>query len=476
MNKQKGMATLLTSIMLIVIITLMAFWGARGSIVEQQSANNAYLTQIAFQNAEQGRVLFMSNIKAYLNTNPTSQWSVALSTAQGTTNSTNSAKFLVAYQIEADGVTATLSSTGFSIGGTTRKVSQRISYAAGGVGNKPAALNSLGDISLSGSTEATSVTAGGQVNLLKQDSVQGAVEGNSNKFQVVMQDINGNIVHRGMTTDEYFMYYFGGLCPVAKAAYATDITKAADCKAEAKLTVQNNQTKGYVCESACGNVDISQLYSTGKRIFWLSSGGIDHLQTVGSEDDPVLIFVMGIPDDSNTAKINAGSTIYGVLYVDITTRPSDCSCYAKDTVTSNNSNVYTWSSTVYGLDDTIQKSVCTAELCAVATNKCIPIHPTSSLKVGNTSTCPYSINVLSSSSETPVKVEILGDWNAGGSGNATFNGAVISSGNVSVTGNASYLQNSSKVTDKIFGTDTAAGIAAPPVLSVAQNSWTDMLN
>lgn len=474
MNKQKGMATLLTSVILCVIITLIVFWGARGSIIEQQSANNSYLTQVAFQNAERGRALFFSNIASEV-AKPAAQFATALSSAQGTTNGASAASgtYSVAYAIS--GSTATLTSTGFSIGGTTRKVSQRISLTTGGAGNKPAALNSLGDIALGGSTDATSVIAGGQVTLQKQDSVTGAVESNSNKLQVVMQDKSGDIVHRGMTTDEYFMYYFGGLCPVAKAAYATDITKATDCKSEAKLTVKNNQATGYVCESACGDVDISQLYGTGKRIFWLSSGGIDHLQTVGSENDPVLIFVMGIPDDSKTAKINAGSTIYGVLYVDVITKPSDCSCYAKDTVTSKSSKIYTWSSTVYGLDGTVQKSVCTDELCQKATNQCTPFHPTSGLNVGNTSTCPYSINVLSGTSQTPVKVEILGDWDAGGSGNATFNGAVISSGNISVTGNASYLQNSTKVTDKIFGTDTVAGIANPPVLSVAQNSWSDML-
>lgn len=475
MNKQKGMATLLTSVILTVIITLLVFWGARGSIVEQQSANNTYLTQVAFQNAEQGRALFLSNINSYMAANPSTTFDSALSSAQGTTNSAASSKFSVEYQ-KNDSVTATLTSTGTSVGGTTRKVSQRISFAAGGGGNKPAALNSLGDIAMGGSTEATSVTAGGQITIQKADMVSGAIEGNSNKFQLVMQDKFGNVVHRGMTTDEYFMYYFGGLCPVAKAAYATDFTKAADCKAEAKLTVKNNQTKGYVCESACGNVNISQLYGTGKRIFWLSSGGIDHLQTVGTEDDPVLIFVMGIQDDANTAKINANSTIYGVLFVDVMTRPSDCSCYARDTVTSKVSGIYTWSPTIYGLDDTVQKTVCTAELCAVATNKCTPTHPTKNLNVGNTSTCPYSINVLSGSSETPVKVEILGDWEAGGSGGAEFNGAVISSGNIDVVGNAAYLQNSTKVTDKIFGTTTVAGIVNPPTLAVAQNSWTDMLN
>lgn len=477
MNKQKGMATLLTSVILTVIIALLVFWGARGSLVEQQSANNTYLTQRAFQHAEQGRVLYLSEIGKYLTANPSTSFDLALSSAQGTTNGAAGGKFSVEYDMN-NSVTATLTSTGTStIGsGTTRKVSQRITYTAGGAGNKPAALNSLGDITMGGSTEATSVTAGGDITIQKADSVSGAVDRNSNKFLIEMKDQYGNTVHRGMTTDEFFMYYFGGLCPVAKAAYATDITKAAYCKAEAKLTVKNNQTKGYVCESACGGVDISQLYSTGKRIFWLSSGGIDHLQTVGTEDDPVLIFVMGIPDNTKTADINANSTIYGVLYVDVLTTPSDCSCKAWHTVTSTSPGT-SWGPTDYGLDNTIQKSVCTAELCNVATNKCSPPTNPKSPKVGDITQCLYSINVISGTSQTPVpvKVEILGDFEAGGSGDATFNGAVISSGNVGVTGNASYVQTSTKVIDQIFGTDTVSGIATPPKLAIVQNSWTDML-
>lgn len=468
MNKQKGMATLLTSVILTVIIALLVFWGARGSIVEQQSANNTYLTQVAFQHAEQGRALYFSNISAYMAANSSTTFDTALSSAQGTTNSVAGGKFSVAYQ-KNDSVTATLTSTGTSISGTTRKVSQRISFAAGGVGKKPAALTSLGDIKTGGSTDATSVRAGGEVDIQKPNSITLPPEANSNEFKVTMKDINGNPVVRGMTTDEYFMYYFGGLCPVAKAAYASDFTKAADCKAEAKLTVKNNQTKGYVCESACGGVDLSQLYGTGKRIFWLT-GGIDHIQTVGTENDPVLIFVMDVPDDAKTAKINGGSTIYGVLYVDVIATPSDCSCKAQDKFTSN-----TWSVTAYSLNDTVQKSVCTAQLCAVATDRCTPTHPTNPNN-NYVSTCSYSIDILSGTSQIPVEVEILGDYDAGGSGNSEFNGAVISSGNISVTGNASYVQTSTKVIDKIFGTSTIAGIANPPTLAIVQNSWTDMLN
>lgn len=566
MKKQKGMVTLLSSLILIILITLLVFWGARGSIIEQQSANNSYLTQVAFQNAEQGRVLFFSNMNNYLTANPTTEFDAALSSAQQTTNNAAGGKFTVAYQIAADNVTATLTSTGNSIGGTTRKVSQRLTFTAGsGIG--PAALVSLGNITLGGSTTASSATAGGTIvgNVGTSGSPSTATS-NSNEFKVqlldhagnVLRDSAGNPVTRGMTTDEYFIYYFGGFCPVAKAAYATDISRAVDCKPEAKASVAANP-KGYICASNCGSKTeddkIKTAYDAGKRIFWLSSGGIDHKYDMGTEVDPVLIFVMGMASGSNGVKINANSTIFGVLYVDIadTRLNIGCSCNAQDTVTAVTSSpryvqvddttkpIYgddtskpiftavstggvkcntnggctdsqghtipkngrytvtyqqkitgyqqmtiqqgtytsaaTWSSIVYGLNAS-QPAACTVAACSASSSKCTPpntLLPTTA--VGDQSICSYSVPAVSGTSDVPVEVEVLGDWNAGGSGNATFQGSVISSGNINVTGNATYLQNSTVVTNQIFGQGGGTGFTPkPPTLAVAQNSWSDMLN
>lgn len=568
MNKQKGMATLLTSVILTVLVTLLVFWGARGSIIEQQSANNSYLTQVAFQNAEQGRALFYSNISAYLTANPSTQFDSALSSAQGTTNGAASGKFSVAYQIAADNVTATLTSTGSSIGGTTRKVSQRINFTAGG-GIGPAALVSLGNIKLGGSTTASSATAGGTITGdVGTGGSQSTATPNSGEFKVqlldhtgnVLRDSAGNAITRGMTTDEYFIYYFGGFCPIAKAAYATDITKAVDCKPEAKASIAANP-KGYICASNCGSKTeddkINAAYAKGKRIFWLTSGGIDHKYDMGKAVDPVLIFVMGMASGSSGVKINANSTIFGVFYVDIadTRLNIGCSCNAQDSVTAvttspryvqvddtskpiygddttkpiytavstggircssqGNSgctdslghtipkNSYytisyqqkitgyqqmtvqqgtytsaaTWGSIIYGLNSG-QPAACTVAACAASSNKCTPLNtllPTTA--VGDQSICSYSAPAVSGTSDAPVEVEVLGDWNAGGSGNATFQGSVISSGNINVTGNATYLQNSTVVTNEIFGQGGGTGFTPkPPTLAVAQNSWSDMLN
>ncbi|MNR00176.1 hypothetical protein D3C85_1159410 [compost metagenome] len=276
---------------------------------------------------------------------------------------------------------------------------------------------------------------------------------------------------------------------------------------------------------------------------------------MGTEVDPVLIFVMGMASGSSGVKINANSTIYGVFYVDIAdTRQSiGCSCNAQDSVTAVTSSpryvqvddatkpiygddtskpIYTavssggikcttnggctdsqgktipkngrytvtyqqkitgyqkmtiqqgtytsaatWGSIIYGLNSS-QPTACTVAACSAASNKCTPSNtllPTTA--VGDQSICSFAVPAVSGTSDVPVEVEVLGDWNAGGSGNATFQGSVISSGNINVTGNATYLQNSTVVTNQIFGQGGGTGFTPkPPTLAVAQNSWSDMLN
>ncbi|MFM2036381.1 MAG: hypothetical protein RL459_1646, partial [Pseudomonadota bacterium] len=48
MKKQKGFVVLLSSVVLMLIISLGAFIGAKGSILEQQTANAMYRTEEAF--------------------------------------------------------------------------------------------------------------------------------------------------------------------------------------------------------------------------------------------------------------------------------------------------------------------------------------------------------------------------------------------------------------------------------------------
>lgn len=88
----------------------------------------------------------------------------------------------------------------------------------GGRGIGPAALVSLGNINLGGSTTASSATAGGTITGdVGTGGSQSTATPNSSEFKVqlldhtgnVLRDSAGNAITRGMTTDEYFIYYFG---------------------------------------------------------------------------------------------------------------------------------------------------------------------------------------------------------------------------------------------------------------------------
>ena len=161
MNKQKGYATLFISVILLLLVTLNVFMGVRGSVIEQQSANNAYMTQSAFELAEQGRALFISNLNTYVTSNPSVALSAALATVQAATNVTG-AKDAVSYALNADG-SYTLTSVGKEVGNTTRKVSQRVKLIGAPGGGKAAALNALGNIDMGGHATATSANAGGGI-------------------------------------------------------------------------------------------------------------------------------------------------------------------------------------------------------------------------------------------------------------------------------------------------------------------------
>lgn len=528
MKKQLGFATLGSALLLLSLISLNTFISTKGSVMEQQSSNNAYYSELSFQHAERGLKQVQSNINQYLAANPSTTTLANIPQAQTTLNVPN------VYSTTING--NTLISTGYVNGIGLRRVSQVLQLTAGSSG--AAALNALGAISLGGSTSATSVKAGGTISGNVPD--QGIA--NSNEFKValldhngnVLKDSSGNIVYRSMTADEYFLYYFSSMCPVAKAAYDNgDLTKADDCKAEAKNSVTANP-KGYICNAAdCSSKTeddkITDAYNAGKRIFWLENGGIDHQTSMGTVADPVLIFVMNIPDASKSAKINAGSTIYGVLYVDVldTQTLVGCSCSADASITnvitstiyeddltkpiytlvstggtkcSNNSgcadslgNVIpknsryvttyqqkTSSSTsapVYGnysgyALNTPASPLCTVSACssgaATATMTC-----TGGTNIGDIGKCSFESSAVSGTNNTPVQIEVTGTWEAGGSGNSTIQGAVITSGNYSGTGNAAYIQNSEAITSLVLGGSTGTGFVVQAA-TLTSSAWSDM--
>ena len=295
--------------------------------------------------------------------------------------------------------------------------------------------------------------------------------------------------------------------------------------------------KGYICNAAdCSSKaeddNITVAYNAGKRIFWLENGGLDHQVSMGTEADPVLIFVMNIPDASKAAKINAGSAIYGVLYVDVLDAKTTiaCSCSVDAEVTSvieqtsyvddltkpiytmvssggtkctsnsgcidslgtnipkNSRYITTYqqkvssstTSPVYGnysnlLLNLPSSSICTVSACSSAISTA-SLTCSGGVNVGDTGKCSFVATAVSGSNNTAVQIEVTGTWEAGGTGNSSVHGAVITSGNYSGTGNAAYIQNSNAITnlvlDEAVGDGNSGFKTQPSTLTVS--AWSDM--
>lgn len=528
MRNQRGFVTLGVTLMMLTLVSFNSFISMKGSLLKQQSSNNIYYAEQSFQHAELGINRVKSNINQYLIEHPDITQLSDIPSNQTNLSSPNN------YTTSLSG--NKLVSTGYNDGIGFRKITQIVQLTVGSDG--AAALNSLGTINLGGSTSATSAKAGGAIT----GNVPDKSYANSNEFKValldhnnnILKDSQSNIIYRSMTSDEYFLYFFGGLCPIAKARYDDgDITAAADCIPEAKLTVTSNP-KGYICNAAdCSTKveddKITNAYNLGKRIFWLENGGIDHKVSMGTEQDPVLIFIMNIPDASKAAKINAESTIAGILYVDVMDSQTtiNCSCLADAVITSLESNthyeddlskpIYTLVSTggikctsnsgcadskgtiipknsryvttyqqklststtspVYGNYSNITlntpaPSVCTINSCeqAIATS---PKSCSGGVAINDVGKCSFISTAVSGSNNIPVQIEMTGTWNSSGSGHSIIQGAVITSGNYDGTGNAAYIKNSNAISNTILGGIGGHGfISQPPTLSVS--GWSDM--
>ena len=528
-KKQRGFATLLVSLMILMLISLNVFIGAKGSVIEQKSSNNQYRTEEAFQNAEAGVAKLIENIKAYIAANPTTTDFSSVITA--TSLDRFSATFNTA--------NSTITSLGVGSGNSTRTVTQRIKLTGSG-GSGVAALNALGSVTLAGSASATSVKAGSFV----PPNMTG---GNSSEFKVILLDHNnktlmdgGNAVQRSMTTDEYFMYFFSGLCPAAKA-----LNTPAACKAEAKTKIIADTVKGYYCSTDCGSKsdsDLTTAYDTGKRIFWLE-GGLNHKLILGTVADPVIVLVMNVVDGGSAVHINSKSTLNGVLYIDILDgkTTTSCSCTATATATSiarvvvdylhpssytlkngtmtcgagvagwelvsNNKCTYgvkdehgnvlqmvitnnndklkvvdtvvypsiyaaSWNLANIGLNSNQDRS-CTVNACTAAATKCTP-EATASTSIGATGQCSYSANAVSGSNDTQVQIEVVGTWDNSGGGNTLINGAAITSGNFTGQGDIGFIKSSSTITNAVLSGATGAGFnSSPASVIIVSNGWND---
>jgi hypothetical protein len=425
------------------------------------------------------------------------------------------------------GTNSYITSTGTDKQNASKTITQRMTYTPGTPASMkvkpPAAIVALGDITLGGNAVATSTDAGGVASSFGSGDI-GNSTSNSSDFRVNLQDsfgntlkdANGDAVSRLFTSEEFFMQYFGNLCP--NAVLAND---SSACKAEAFTTVQS-RSNAFVCTTGCDDSMFTTEYTAGKRLFWITQDGIQiNAQTViGTQDDPVVIIVM----NNGTLQINGGANIFGVVYVDVPYTPGTepCSCTATDSTTTSHAVTYTkftlststtkgaikctttggckdggnpattipknkyylsstgtqyntqgttWSTPSYTLTSGASNpAACSTAACTSSNNQCAPSNPLTYSNTQNatvTSSCSFSAWEVSGVTNTPVEIQILGIWDPHGGGNAIIQGAVLASGSVNnSTGTITYLYGSDILT-KV--TTDGTGSAA-----TTTQSWSDM--
>ena len=324
-KSQKGFAVLAVSLIMLFLITTNVFMGTRGSIIEQQTSTNSYAYEIALNNAEAG---IAAMLKQLIN-------GVASPPAIVGTDVNSKQIYKVTY------ISPYITSVGNGVGGSSsiqRAVIQRVKPAQPGVlTNAPAAINTLGNVNMGGSYTATSVNSGGTVGGKRENA--GLITENSAIFQVNITSSDGTILLGGsgkpltrlMNPDEMFMFFFGStFCHQAFL-----VKNASQCISESKGFITNS-SKGVICDAGCGPAFLTQ-YNLGKRFFWVTNGltinnssGISQTSPLGSEADPVYIFIM----DNSQLSFNGNSLINGVIYVYTPATTYSCTCQASDSVSS----------------------------------------------------------------------------------------------------------------------------------------------
>ena len=340
-NSQQGFAVLAVSLIMLFLITTNVFMGAKSSIIEQQTSTNSYAYEIALNNAEAGISAMLKQL-----TN-----GVALPPAILGTDANSKQIYKVTY------ISPYITSVGNGVSGSSsiqRAVIQRVKPSQPGVlTNAPAAINTLGNVTMGGNYTATSVNSGGRVDGKRENA--GLITEKSATFQVNITSSDGTILLGGsgkpltrlMTPDELFMFFFGST--FCHQAYLAD--SASQCIPEANGFIASSP-KGVICDINCGPAFLTQ-YNSGKRFFWVTNGlsinnssGISQTSPLGSDADPVYIFIM----DNSQLSFNGNSLINGVIYVHTPATTYSCTCRASDSVSS-------FSNTSLTVDDTTKTPV-----------------------------------------------------------------------------------------------------------------------
>jgi Tfp pilus assembly protein PilX len=302
-RNQKGVATLLISVIMLVSITLIIFFAASYNRVQEKVISNTYMNNQAFEAAEGGLefgIVYFQQNSSTITASPVNGYIPAYSSIN-TQNVAlaNGSKFSIAYTnpIQNNYAQILVTSTGKSSDATaTRVVSQKIVHGSLLSTPPTVPLISKGSVSATGNSVINNPYSNSTINSASTVSINGssqtvitggAVGSNSASIGSDVQQHNATTAAMSNTT--FFQTYFGTSESVLRP------------------TVQH-----YYSNSSSTNYSGTLNGLTGTSIWIDQTGGdakINGNTVIGSAANPVLIVVNGNLD------LSGGATIYGFIYV-----------------------------------------------------------------------------------------------------------------------------------------------------------------
>lgn len=301
-RRAHGAATLIMTVILIVVSTLIIIFAANFSMMWEKSTSNINENSQAFAAADAGVEFAINYLKknaATILASPVSGF-IAPYSDGSTTNVTfaNNSKFSVVYtnpvannynliQIKSTGVSNNSAST--------RVIYQWVQFGSVILSPGNAPLVTQGNVTMSGNADITNtqyntnIVSGGSVSLSGSSTTTLSSGVSSNAGSIKSDVQSNNTILQNMSQADFFSTYFGNNSAAVKSAM---------------VNVYSNTTSTNYSSTLAGK--------SGTSIWIDQTGGtatINGNTTIGSASNPVLIVVNG------DLSLSGSVTIYGYIFV-----------------------------------------------------------------------------------------------------------------------------------------------------------------
>ncbi len=299
--KKRGAATLVMTLVLLVIITLLVFFSANYSLVQDKALTNLNRNNQAYEAAEAGLEFGISYLKqnnATILANPVNGYLVSYSDSN-TSNVTlaNNSKFTITYTnpIAYNYQLIRITSTGTSDDGSSTRVIKQDVQRGSLLSNPPnVPLQSLGSVSLSGSAQVVNLESNKTIQSGAGVNISGSARtitssGGSTSSSMGSDIEQNNTTLANMSENDYFASVFGVTSNAVK-----------------------NQIGHYYTASSNKQYSSTLNGMTGTSIWIDQTGGSAQLSgatVIGSATAPVLLIVNG------NIKLSGTVVLYGMLFV-----------------------------------------------------------------------------------------------------------------------------------------------------------------